>query len=299
MLLSGRGSSSREVCLVVLAAISLGLWVAPAAEAADFCETTIVYDYAKPLKGLPASPSPPLDEHLSFAPARVFLGRHAYGPLQLGQGERGFSLSFSPYSESNSASRRVGWQVTSRLTKVDRHGRRLAASQTIERHVKRVPAGRGLDFGFDVPGKPAIYKLEIVFEDGAGKRLARFGEYFRVLRPSLDVNFFLNGATFHRGETVQAWLANRGVAFLSFGLEKTIEYNDGTTWTPVQFSSGVVPAIGLGIGPGERTSCWGVTIPQNAALGTYRFAKTIDHSTDRLFFRSAPLEVSAEFTVAE
>lgn len=72
-------------------------------------------------------------EHLSFAPARVFFGRDGYGPLRLGPGKRGFSLVFSPWTDGNSASRRVGWQVTSRLTQLDRRGRILAPPKTIER----------------------------------------------------------------------------------------------------------------------------------------------------------------------
>ncbi len=236
---------------------------------------------------------------MGFAPARVFLGRDGFGPLQVGPGERGFRLSFSPYSEGNSASRRLDWQVTSRLAKLDRRGRALGPPQTIERHVKRVPAGSGVDFSFDIPGKPAIYGVEIVFENSKGKRLGRFGEYFRVLRPSLDFDFFLDKTTFRRGEVVRAWLANRGVAYFSFGLGQTIEYKTGDTWTPVKFSSGIVPAIGLGIGPGVKTSCWSTTIPPEAALGTYRFAKTVDHSTEARFGRGAPLGLSAEFTVVE
>jgi len=294
--------SRRWVVAVLPVASAVWLFLGTTAPAyADFCESQVVHDYTKVLKRLPARPAPPLDEHLPFAPARVFFGGASYGPLQLGPGKRGFSLVFSPWTDGNSASRRVGWQVTSRLTQLDRRGRILAPPQTIEKEVKRVPAGTGLHFGFNVPGKPAIYRVEIVFENGSGKRLGRFGEYFRVLRPSLDVDFFLNGTTYRRGERVQAWLVNRGLTYLSFGLFKAIEYNDGTTWTrpPVDFPGGPVPAIGLGIGPGVKTSCWGTTIPSDAALGTYRLVTDVSQSTSPPFSRSTPVEASAEFTVTE
>lgn len=286
---------------VAAAVMSMAL-VGPATPAgADFCQSQVIHDYAKPLKRLPALPSPPVDDHLSFAPARVFLSRYSSGSLQLGPGKRGFALSFSPWSEDNSASRRVGWNVLTRLVEIDRRGKALTAPQTIERQVKRVPADDGLDFSFEVPGSPALYRLEIVFENGRGERLARFGENFRVLRPSLDVDFVLNGSSFHRGDEVKAYLVNRGASFLSFGLGQTIQYYDGASWVapPVAFPGGIVPLIGLGIGPGVKTTCWGTAIPSDAALGTYRFAKTVDHSTGTLFARGAPLEVSAEFSVTE
>jgi hypothetical protein len=284
--------------LGALALLTSSLWLCAAPAKADFCESQVIRDYAKVLDRLPAIPSPPLDEHLDFAPARVFLNHRTSGPLQIGRAERGFTLVFAPYEEGDSASRRLDWQVTSRLVKLDRRGHRIAAPRTIGKHVKRL---RAVDFDFEISGKPAVYRLEIVFENGRGERLARFGEYFRVLRPSLDLDFFLNGTTFHRGEQVQAWLVNRGVAILSFGLFKTIEYYDGATWTnpPVPFPGGPVPAIGLAIGPGVKTSCWKTTIPTDAAPGVYRFATEVDHSTKAPFSSPNPLDVSAEFTVVE
>jgi len=288
---------------MVLALLTSSVWLSAAPAKGDFCETSVVRDYARPLKGLAPLRQPPLDEHLDFAPARVFLNRHSSGALQVGPGERGFLISFSPYSEGNSASRRVGWQVTSSLVKIDRRGRPLESPQTIERHVKRVPADAGVDLGFQVPGKPAIYRLEIVFEGADGKRLAKYGESFRVLRPSKDVGLVLYGSTYRGGEFVRPWLVNRGVAYLSFGLGKAVEYWDGATWTapPVRFPDvgRPIPAIGLGLGPGERSACWGTTIPPNATPGLYRFSTEVDYSTNAPFGRPAtPLGLSAEFTVA-
>jgi hypothetical protein len=291
--------------LVALAAFALVLLgTAAPAEASGFCDTQVVRDYTKALKRLPSVPAPP--GRLNFGPARVFLGRAGIGPLQLGPAERGFNLSYAPYeAEATRPTGRLGWHVTARLVKFDRRGRRLGQPQEVERLVKRLwPVNdnhHGLGFTFDVPGKPALYRLELVFENGRGERLARFGERFRVLRPSLDVDFFLNRATFRRGETVRAWLVNRGAAFLNFGLGQTIEYFDGAAWTspPVWTSSGPIPAIGLSAFPGTKTSCWSTRIPADAVPGTYRFAKTVDYATSAPFGRGTPLDLGAEFTVTE
>jgi hypothetical protein len=296
LLLSGKRLRRRGIVASVIAAVLASLGTATPA-AADFCDSQVIHDYTKVLERLPAIPSPPLDEHPDFAPARIFLSHHTFGPLQLGRGKRGFELTFGPSEEGSSASPRVNWQVTSRLVKLNRRGRRIGRPRMIEKHVTRL---RAVDLDFEISGKPAIYRLEIVFENGRGERLGRFGEYFRVLQPSLDVDIFLNGTTFHRGEQVQAWLVNRGVAVLSFGLFKTIEYDDGGTWTnpPVAFPGGPVPAIGLAIGPGVKTSCWTTTVPSDAALGLYRFATQVDHSTKEVF-GSNPLDLGAKFTVVE
>ncbi|MGN6586177.1 MAG: hypothetical protein ACTHKT_01735 [Solirubrobacterales bacterium] len=268
---------------------------------ASFCDTGTLHDYTKVLKHLPKPPAPPLRGQLGFAPSGVLLSSFGSGLLQLGPGERGFSLSFST-RKGGHLSPRLDWQVSSRLIEIDRRGRPLGTPETVERKVKRLrPVEDGdLRFIFAVPGRPALYRLEIVFENAKGERLGRFGEDFRVLRPHLDVGLTLNATSFHRGETVQAWLLNRSAAFLFFGLARGIEYNDGTAWTrpPVEFPHGPVPEIGLNLGPGEKASCWKVTIPVDAALGTYRFIERLDYFYSS-FKPRRPLEASAEFTVTE
>lgn len=290
--------------LAALALLTSSVWLSGTPARADFCQTGKVRDYEKPLKRLPAVPAPPLDDRLDFAPAGTYLGHFNYGPLQVGPGKRGFDLNYSPY-EGSPPSRRLDWQITSRLSMVNRSGARIGPPRTIEKYVKRLrPEGEGnLSFTFEVPGKQALYRLEIVFENKAGRRLARFGENFRVLQPSLDVDLILN-ETYRRGELVRPWLVNRGVGFLFFGLGKAIEYWDGATWTapPVKFPGvgGPIPAIGLTAGPGETRSCWGTTIPADATPGTYRFRTDVDYSPSAPFRQPVtPLDLSAEFTVTE
>jgi hypothetical protein len=302
MLVSGEGAVWQR-SFAVLTAVAVGLLAAaPSATAID-CNNEVVRDYAKVLERLPAVRAVPFENGLNFAPGRVSLSPGGRGSLQLGSGERGFNLSYTPYyAESSAPTRRLDWLVTSRLVEVDRRGRRLGEPQKIEKQVKRLwPSYRGLDFAFQVPGKPALYRLEIVFENRHGKRLGRFGENFRVLRPSLDVDFSLNGTSFRRGEMVRAQLINRGAAILSFGLGQTIEYFDGTTWVgpPPGFGQHPVPAILLFLGPGESGSCWQATIPADAPPGLYRFSREIDYvkSSDPREWRRRSMTVSSEFTV--
>src|SRR6478672_8475257 len=72
MLLSGMEMVRLRRRLMVLALLTSSVWLSAAPAKGDFCETSVVRDYARPLKGLAPLRQPPLDEHLDFAPARVF-----------------------------------------------------------------------------------------------------------------------------------------------------------------------------------------------------------------------------------
>jgi hypothetical protein len=301
MLLSG-GRAGWGRFLAGLTAVTLVmLGITASAGARGFCENEVIRDYAKPLERLPQVLALPFEGRLDFAPGRVSLGSLGRGPLQLGSGERGFSLSYSPYeAEATKPTRRLDWHVTSRLVEVDRRGRRIGEPELIEKHVERLwPTRRGLDFTFQVPGKPALYRLELVFENRGGKRLARFGENFRVLRATLDVGLALSATTLRPGETVRARLLNRGAAVLFFGLGRSIEYFDGTNWIgpPPGLRQGPIPAIGLFLPPGGSGSCWQATIPPDAPAGLYRFGVEFDFYKSYRRDEGGSQTVSSEFTV--
>lgn len=303
-MLLNRTGKARTRQLIALALLSSSAWLSADIAKADFCQTAKVRDYEKPLKRLPRIPAPPSDGQLNFAPRGASLGGLTSAPLQVGPGEAGFVLTFSPKDENPGPSRRLNWTIGASLVKLNRSGKAIGKPKRIERIVKRLrPVDLnyiGLKFSFDVPGEPALYRVEITFENSAGKRLGRFGDNFRVLKPSLDVGLTLDGTTYRRGELVRASLVNRGVGYLFFGLGKAIEYWDGASWTapPVKFPGGPVPAIGLAAGPGEKHSCWSTTIPADATLGTYRFSTDVDYSPSAPGGRpTTRLQPSAEFTV--
>jgi hypothetical protein len=261
--------------LAVAAALIVG--AVPTSAAARFCEGGVIHDYTKPLKQMPEIRRPPLNEHLPFGPARVFLGQIGPGPLLIGGGEVGFGLSFSPFYPGHHLSPSLNWGVVIRVARVDRWGRTTEVVGLLEKQVTRLrstdeqPSG---DLALSPRlSKPALYRVEITISDADGKRLGRYGEYLRVLRPSLDAGISLNKTSFYPGETVVATLENPGTDALFYGLGYGIEGFDGSSWGRAPISpSGPVPAIGLGTGPGEKSSCWNFPIPANAAAGLYRFA---------------------------
>ncbi len=148
------------------------------------------------------------------------------------------------------------------------------------------------------PGEPGIYRLEVVFRDGSGKRIGRFGEYVRVLHPHLDARLSLNGTAFRPDETVDPRLENYGAALLSFGfLGAYYEYFDGSTWMESSFGNGPVLAIGLAAGPGESAACWDTKIPPGTPAGLYRFNLRVDYSLEDRGLQSKELILSSDFQV--
>jgi hypothetical protein len=273
----------------------------PTAAAAISCENEIVHDYAKPLKRLPKLRQPPL-ETLPFAPARVFFDQIGRGPLITGSGKVGFSLSYSSYPNHH-PSPRLNWVVAVNIAEIDGRGRTTRVIRFIEEEVKRLRSADDEPSGDLLLAakisKPGLYRAQITFSRPSGERLGRYGGYVRLLRPTLDAGIALNKASFHPGETLIATLENRGAEALSYGLGYTIEGFYGVGWRPAPISpSGPVPAIGLEMGAGEKSTCWSFLIPANAAAGAYRFAWFGEATRSTLRGqRATPLARYSEFQI--
>jgi hypothetical protein len=293
-----KGIATAAACLALAALL-------PAGAAAAICdEGPPARDYARPLKRLPHMPAGPRDEHLPFAPARVFFNHSLGGPLFVGGGQVGYSLSFSPWTEGNAWSPLLNWTVEARYVRVDRRGRPLRLMGRAVHEVKRLRAdevggqrSHALEFLFGA-GRPGLYRLEITFEGAGGRRLGRYGEYLRVLRPVTDVRLRLDRATAAPGERIEAWLENYGTTSIFTGLYRSIQYFDGSSWVLAPGGApGPTLAIGIGVGPGASLGCWGFTIPADEPEGLYRFVIEADAEWGTRLRARKPLDVSAEFAI--
>jgi hypothetical protein len=284
-----------------LAIVVFGLAIFPAtADANGFCDTTVLHDYAKPLASMPSLPRPPVPGRLPFGPGKIRFIRTGQGPLAGDEGSLGFSLSYAPKGEGN-RSPRLAWSVTARLVRVDRHGHAFRNSKPLQkrREIDHLNASSPSEFSFSAPRKAGIYRLEIDIRNEFDKRLGRFGEYVRVLSPSLVPRLTLSGDHFQAGEGMVATLENLGPDPLSFGLSRSIEYYDGSAWVAApSFRQGFVFLIQLWLQPGEATSCWGAVIPAEAPAGQYRISLEVDRASGGpVPSAPRPLTVASEFEI--
>jgi hypothetical protein len=258
------------------------------------CQRGVVHDYEKPLKRLPSLRSVPTSEHLPFAPRNLFFYRVGRGALLLGGGEVGYSLYLE--SAAQPGGRAIGWLVTAKLSEIDLRGHKVARSRWRRLRVLESPYSQRL--AFRVSKEPALYRLEIVFRAKSGKKLARYGEYFRVVESKIDARLELPTTIFRPGRIVAPKLVNRGTEPLFYGLSYAIEAFDGARWAPAKISpTGPVLAIGISSGPGEWASCWRFSIPPDATPGLYRFVWSGDAGRNGELNGRNPLTLTAEFEI--
>ena len=286
------------VCTLSLSAtLGLAPRIVPAASA--FCDAELVRDYLKPLESLPPIPGPPTSGDLPFGPVGLSLNAKNHDPLTIGKSVVGFKLAFK--SRSGRPSPYLGWTVIARLLRVGsgEHSRRLIERK--QAHLGKLGQGRRRDFSFHIAGAPALYRLEFELRDIHGIRLGHYGEYFRIVRPTLDAQLSLNGIFFRPGEAVDACLENFGTEPLSYGLGYSIEVFDGATWSrsPID-PPRAIPFLLLRTGAGEAASHWSFLIPANAPSGWYRFAWTGTASRQGDFRpgRGQPVVLTPEFQIA-
>jgi len=283
-----------------LCAIFIALLAAPLARADSFCGQSIIHDYLKPLKELPTLRGEPTKQQLPFAPRNLFFGPIGQGALIVsnstaGKQEVGYFLDYTPTSP-HPTGRHLNWVVTAKLSRIDSTGRVL---QRIGfKQVRGIRFHSSHVLSFELSEEPALYRLEVVFRDGSGKRLGRFGRYLRAVESHSDVRFTLAQSAYHAGETVLPRLENEGTDRLLYGLGYSIEQFDGVNWTPTSLGPKIFLAIGLASSPGEAVSCWGFKIPAETSPGKYRLSTSADvYETTARDERSTRVPLNAEFEV--
>lgn len=290
--------------------IVMGFTSIPSAAAAGVCETEVVHDYTKPLRALPALPQTTVNGGLSFGPAGLRLESRDPGPLVLPVGhDFRYTLSFRRHPGERPRLH-LNWLATAKLTRLNRRG---AVQQRLKWDGKRIDSlGSQRTVSLRVPAsvKPGLYRLEVVFRDGANRRLGRIGEYVRALQPAgRSGRLTLNQTSFLPGETVTAEAEEPGIGWLEVNDVYSIETYDGSAWEPASISPKQPSLlIGTTIGPGEGTSnarfnpnapCLGFKIPSGAPPGLYRLAVGADSltHTDHRLLPGTRFALTAEFQI--
>jgi hypothetical protein len=272
---SARG---RHGAFAVLLAAALAFCLAPATALAlgggqlPECQHGVVRDYLSPFRGLPKLPNPAFELPRRFGPPGLEL-RQPENLLNHGRFD-GYTVEFLPPDGA-----RIDWRMTATLSRIDAAGRAIGAPLRRRRRLRFVKADRSI--GFVLPGKPALYRIELGIRDGAsGKPLGSYGEYVRVVRRRLDPHVVLAPPVLKAGETAAVGVAEYGTGLLDFiDTHYSVEVLDGSTWaeTPIEVHT---PSqdFGLYAAYGELTYCSTVSVPFGAAPGRYRVIGPVEHT---------------------
>jgi hypothetical protein len=267
---SGAVIALSAACLLMGAAASVG-------SSGGFCQGGVVHDYLSPLAKMPKLHQLPESGHLPFAPKRVSFYRSSGSPLVVGQG----SISYSLKAQGRQS--RLDWVITASLVRVDPHGGAVADATSKRRHVGIIGSGRLITIGFPLPAKPAFYRLRLAFLDKDGQPLGKYGEYVRVVRPTLNVRLNTSADSYRRGQTAFARVENLGTESVAFGGEFSIEHFIGARWEKDPASpSGPWPRRLRRLGAGEAAQCISFEIPSVESPGRYRFVKSVDSPSRHL-----------------
>ena len=172
-------------------------WAAPS----DSCPVGKGRDYSAPLGALPPTRAVPEERPLPFGPRQLRI--ESLTNVLVGGGAGGFRLEAANSSQHKY---RLGWAVELRVTRVSRRGSELQEYR-IRRYRLDQPQALGLEsveFTASVPPKPAIYRFDLVIRSAGGKTLGRYGEYYRVVRPSIGAKLLIGARCSAHGPTGRA-----------------------------------------------------------------------------------------------
>lgn len=286
--------------MAVLASLLLAAMTAPADRVAaipdesepDFCEPHRLHDFSTPLKQMPALHQPSERGQIGFGPDNL---RLLPSPtLVFGGGQVGVALA--PYQGQGIG---LSWIATTTLVEIDRKGRSLGKPRRSVERVGWLKPYWGRSFGFAVSNDPAFYRVTIAFRDTSGKRLGRFGFYYRVLPSTSQARLRLNASSYSRGTTVFGRVENFGSSSVGYGVAYSIERLEGENWVVAPESPrGPWNLIGFTsppAGTGNRCSAFG--IPGSMPPGRYRMVKNVDLPAWPPARRPVDLTLTAEFDV--
>lgn len=254
------------------------------------CGDEIAFNYGKALVGMPKVKAPPRSGILPFAARQIYFNPPTEDEIQTGHGRIGFSFRAKHVPARGFD---VHWSIRTTVVEVDAKGRLKRRLQRQHRVLNVIRSNRQLDFSAPLARPPGFYRYGIDFYTTDGDRLGGYGQYVRVVRPTLKVGLQLDASSFSPYDHAKMRVVNYGTESISYGEGATFERYDGIQWVPVNdFSSSPVLRRVVGIGAGLFGRCEDFDIPADAVQGSYRVKKEV-HS---LFLRPNHV-VTARFEV--
>lgn len=260
----------RRISLFVLLALSLATVPGTAAAAESetpFCESHTLHDYLAPMKRLPKVREPPFratGRDIHFRGLEIA----ASGPtLAVSGGRAGYQLNWDTNPR---------WDITVTLARVDWRGRFMWLIGW--RHLRLGELGAALitEPNIGLPRKPGVYRSTIVIRTSSGRKLAKFSNHYRVVRPTVHARLTPISPTYSPGATLFARLENPGAAFALFGEEHAIERLEGESWAPAPELPGDFTMPLQFVAPGKTSGrCIVFQIPTSMPLGRYRISQEV------------------------
>lgn len=269
--------------------IALTILPAPAAAAEPepaFCASETLHDYLAPLQRLPKLRELPFRRRAEPPFRGVRIG--ASGPsLAISGGSAGYQLQWDTNPR---------WDVTVTLARVN--GRGKVVQRIGRRHLRLGQLAPALivEPHFALTGKPAIYRTTLLIRSSSGRKLAEFGNYYRVIRPTVHTHLALTAPTYRPGSTLFARVENPGAAVVLFGQEYAIEKPEGESWVPIVEAQFVIPLYWVAAGM-TSGHCIPFQIPTTMPLGHYRLTQEAVISWARQKRQLRP-KLHADFDVA-
>lgn len=259
--------------IALLAVLALAAVAAPGRAAAAaagepaFCESETLHDYLTPLQRMPKLRERPYRRIAEPFFHGVRIG--ASGPaLAVGAGSAGYQFQFPLEGKG------PNWNVTVNLAQVNAKG--AIVLRIDERRFRSAALGEAavVEPHFGLPERPGFYRTIAVIRSGSGRKVAKFGNYYRVVKPRIDMRFATDAPSYRPGETVFARLENPGLAFALYGEGFKVEGLQGETWGPVPAAPGPFRTALQYVAPGTTSRhCLPFPIPATMPPGRYRLAQ--------------------------
>jgi hypothetical protein len=291
MLMRERAPGRQRIVTALLTLLVLLLVGTPGSAAAAepepaFCASRTLHDYLAPLKRMPKLRELPYRARGEIRFRGAYIG--ASGPsLAISGGSAGYQLQWEGNTnwDITVTFARVNWRgkVVQRLGR--RHFRlgKLAPATITEPHIL-------------LPGKPATYRTTLVIRSHSGRKLAEFGNYYRVIRPTVHNSLVTDAGAYRPGSTLFARLENPGATIVLFGEEFFIEKLEGEKWAPVSETPFPAPLQFVAAGA-TSNHCTIFPIPGSMPAGRYRLSQEAVISWTSLDGQIRPI-LHAEFEIA-
>jgi hypothetical protein len=258
------------------------------------CRQEVVHDYLAPTRGFPKlTPFPVGELPRRFGP----LGLDMSPPLELPNTPQVLGPSFRYLSGHPRAS--LDLDLTFTLTRLNARGRAIGKPRVKRTKLRSLTTSQEPTLGVRISGRPALYRIEMLARNGSGRKLARYGQYVRVVHRKSNPHLLLGQGTLHPGETTSIGIAEFGTGYLVFNPRYTIEAFDGINWVPSTIKARTPEEIFVPIADsGGVTLCSKLPIPAGTAPGRYRISQPVEHRYGIPRPQETHPVLRAEFTVA-